>query len=111
MRKYNNKIREAELAFSFNGKNFVFEQASPYVDKFDQVTRKLMEAGVLNHLNPQKAFKKDNPLEDKDFWKNKNDKLLIIQMVTILGFGYAGAVTMFFIELTYYCLKQFKFLQ
>lgn len=93
------KIRITEFRVVVNGKNFVFENASPYVEKFNRVLEKLLEAGLINYWNRYDVLKKrdDFPMSDNNFLK--------MQMVAIFVFGFIASTLIFFAELVWYYCK------
>lgn len=93
----NSKLRIAEVQFLGSGKNFVFENASPYVNKIDKIMTSLTEAGVLfNYFRITKNRKND--VGKKKKWLHANDDILVKELITILSFGYILSIMTLFME-------------
>ncbi|OXU31277.1 hypothetical protein TSAR_011020 [Trichomalopsis sarcophagae] len=95
-------IRIADFKVVVNGKNFVFENASPYVEKFNQVIGKLLEANLVDHWNRYNVLTRT-----PDYFMSENN-LLIMQMVCIFIFGFIVSTMVFFAELAWNYYRQNK---
>lgn len=93
-------IRITDFRVVDNGKNFVYENASPYVEKFNQVMEKLLEANLIDYWNRYNILKKNS-----DFPMSENN-LLIMQMLAIFVFGFTASTIVFFMELVWNYCKQ-----
>lgn len=104
------EIRIGELEFLVSGKHFIFEEASPYVDKFDQVIIKIVEAGILEYWKRlEKKTIEKSAIESENYWDDKSDHLMATHMLFILLFGHAVAAIIFVTELIYsHCNMQTK---
>ena len=88
-------IRIAEIEFLLNGKNFVFENASPYVEKFNRIIRTMLESGIME------KWKRTTKRKITSVGRNANTKWIIIEFFTILAIGYGTSVVVFSFEFVY----------
>lgn len=93
------KLKLTDLYFLTSGKNFYFERASPFVEKFDKILLTLLESGIselyLRNLTSRNLSpKKNNEVKDEDH-------ILLKELIVILVFGYLISAFVFYCELLY----------
>lgn len=96
-------FRVAEIKFIAQGRNFVFEEASPFVEAFDRLVRRTIESGI-----PQKWENEDRVAKKsrEEYLMSMGDEFLITRLSTILAFGFGISLIAFVTELTCDFLKR-----
>ena len=102
MKKYRNsdallKVKMAKPAFSTEMVIYVFEQSSPYVDRFQEVFRSVYEHGIWHKWNGRQRMQSEFTIS-----RETSKNLLLTELIVISIFGYAVAFIMFGIEIIRY---------
>lgn len=80
---------------------YMFEKASPYVDCFNDVFTRIIEAGIVNIWDLNRK-QKSYDLKEKS--SNESSILFVVMIVMLIGYGIASLI--FIVEIIVYFLKK-----
>lgn len=95
-------FRVAEIKFLIQGKNFVFEKASPLVETFDKIITQTIESGIVQKWEKERKLVKKSRDE---YLMSTGDAFLVAQLCTISSFGFGISLIVFIIELAWHFFK------
>lgn len=87
---------------------FVFERASPYVEKFDSIYQRIIESGIPKSHHPLWAYDRYQNSEDSVGKTEETKDMTLTGLLVILSVGFCNSIVAFLVEWAFNAWQKFN---